>query len=744
MPPKVGLRFGRYELLDKLGAGGMGEVYRARDLDLGRDVAVKFLPQRFASDPDRLARFANEARAASSLNHPNIVTIHEIGQAEGLPCIVMECVEGQTLRRLLDGRPLPPKRILELSAQVADGLAKAHGAGIVHRDLKPENLMVTPDGFVKILDFGLAKLRGPNPVGQGTAGSDEVTGLGVSPNTTAGVIIGTANYMSPEQASGRVVDYRSDQFALGAIIYEMAANRQPFRRPSAAQTLSAIIEEDPEPLASLSPSLPAPARWVVERCLAKDPADRYTSTADLARELRNVRDHLSEVSASSVSGTGPARPGRARLWRTLGVGALALLTVLAFPMLRGSVRDVFRPPLPAEKRIAVLPFRCLGDLRESQPVCDGLVEYLVARLGQIERYQRSAWVIPISEVREGGVESIDAARRALGATLAVSGSVQREGDRTVITAALSDATQGRQLRATTVAFPTGTSPLLDRTVRAIIDMLELELGPEAREMLRAGGTDVAEASDLYAQAVGYVPYSQARTALERYEQRPNLERAIELFQQALERDPDYALAHAGLGEADWRLSRATANDAHVALASEHAARALALDATLASAWVTQGIIHAGRGSAEEAVQDFQRALERNPRQRERLPRTGRRVRAAQANRRRHRDVPEGHRAAAGVLDVAQLLRGLPVEAGAPCRSRSGVQEGAGAGAGQCADLVQPWRRVLLPGEIRGRGGRMAAIDRPVPDTRGRGKPRYPAVLRRTVCGRGAHLREGDR
>jgi hypothetical protein len=312
------MRFGRYELLSRLGAGGMGEVWRARDHDLHRDVAVKFLPDRFAADPVRLGRFAQEAKAASKLNHPNIVTIHEIGETSGLPYIVMELVDGQTLRDLLlaqEGRPVPTRRLLEIGAQAADGLAKAHAEGIVHRDLKPENVMLTADGFVKILDFGLAKLRADVAPGSGRgAGGAELwfdSGQptwpeSVSPHTAVGAVVGTAGYMSPEQARGQAVDFRSDQFALGAILYELATGRQAFRRETPAQTIAAIIEDPPEPIATLNQQLPAPLRWVIERCLAKEPAERYASTLDLARELRGLRERLAEFGGSG------SLPGRGR------------------------------------------------------------------------------------------------------------------------------------------------------------------------------------------------------------------------------------------------------------------------------------------------------------------------------------------------------------------------------------------------------------------------------------------------
>jgi serine/threonine protein kinase len=308
--PEVGMRFGRYELLGRLGAGGMGEVYRARDLELLRDVAVKFLPEPYASNPVRLARFTREARTASSLNHPNILTVHDIGQAEGLHFMVTELVEGVTLRQLLRAEfRLSTRRALDLAAQMAEGLAKAHAGGIVHRDIKPENVMVTPDGRVKILDFGIAKLH------DATTGEDRDTGVSDLPtwpgdhrpdaHLSDGSLVGTVGYVSPEQARGRPLDHRSDQFALGTTLYEMVTGRRAFGRESRTETLAAIIADEPEPIAGLIPEFPAPARWILECCLAKDPADRYASTADLAHALRNLRDHLSEVErgGSAAAGT---------------------------------------------------------------------------------------------------------------------------------------------------------------------------------------------------------------------------------------------------------------------------------------------------------------------------------------------------------------------------------------------------------------------------------------------------------
>ncbi len=317
----AGTRLGPYEVLGPLGAGGMGEVYRARDERLSRSVALKVLPGEISADKSRLERFEKEARAASSLNHPNIVTIYDIGSSESVAYIAMELVEGRTLRELLVSGPIALRRLLSLSAQVADGLAKAHSAGIVHRDLKPENLMVTRDGFVKILDFGLAKLV---PAGfESSEGSHLAT---VTRGTEPGTVLGTVGYMSPEQASGHPVDFRSDQFSLGAILYEMATSKRAFDRPTAVQTLSAVIQDEPEPVSAAAPKTPASLVWIIERCLAKDPEERYGSTKDLARDLSALRDHASGISVSAV---GQPAPRRFRPSRALFAGAISASVALA-------------------------------------------------------------------------------------------------------------------------------------------------------------------------------------------------------------------------------------------------------------------------------------------------------------------------------------------------------------------------------------------------------------------------------
>jgi Tol biopolymer transport system component len=340
MPLSSGTRLGSYEIVAPIGAGGMGEVYRARDTRLPREVAIKVLPEAVASDPDRLARFEQEARSASALNHPNIVTIHEVGKSGELSYIVMELVQGSTIRELVTAGPLPVKRLLSAATQIADALARAHAAGIVHRDLKPENLMVTRDGFVKILDFGLAKLAGPAAPDLSRV---ETLGQGTEP----GVVLGTVGYMSPEQATGRPVDFRSDQFSFGSVLYEMATGKRAFSRSTAMDTITAIIRDEPDPIESAAPQAPLPFRWVVERCLEKNPEERYSSTRDLALDLGRLRDQGTITSG----GTAPAatRPRR----RLVAAAWIPFVLLAALAGIFAGLRFRREPPAAAAGRFAI-------------------------------------------------------------------------------------------------------------------------------------------------------------------------------------------------------------------------------------------------------------------------------------------------------------------------------------------------------------------------------------------------------
>src|ERR1700730_7126966 len=347
----AGTKLGPYEIIAPLGAGGMGEVYRARDTHLGRTVAIKILPAAFSADQDRLRRFKEEAHSASAPNHPNIITILDLGQEGSTHYIAMELVEGKTLRELLVSGPLPMRKAIEIAAQVAEGLTKAHEAGMVHRDLKPENLMISHDGLVKILDFGLAKLGSP---------SGEGLDMRTTSHTPAGLVLGTVGYMSPEQASGDRLDFRSDQFSFGLVLYEMVTGKRAFQKRTAPETLVAILREEAEPLGVRNPDAPAPLCWAIERCLAKEPDKRYVSTRDLARELAAIRDRFSEKLSKEVE----SRPANLPVQRTGFVGREKEVAAARELLLRRDVRLV-----------TVTGPGGIGKTRLAVQVAGGLVEH---------------------------------------------------------------------------------------------------------------------------------------------------------------------------------------------------------------------------------------------------------------------------------------------------------------------------------------------------------------------------------
>lgn len=371
MPLVPGTHLGPYEILALLGAGGMGEVYRARDARLDRVVAIKILPAAIAADSDQLRRFEREARSASALNHPNIITIHELGHDGSTRYMVMELIEGQTLRELLRAGSLPVRKVLEIAAQAAEGLAKAHEAGIAHRDLKPENLMVSQDGFVKILDFGLAKAAPAD-------GAAAQTSALSSWETRPGMLLGTVQYMSPEQASGGALDFRSDQFSFGLVLYEMVTGKRAFVRNTAAEVLVAILREQAEPVGAQNPDAPAPLCWAIERCLAKEPEKRYAATRELARELAAIRERFAEKPAPRAE----TRPANIPTQRTGLVGREKEVTAAKEMLLRADVRLV-----------TVTGPGGIGKTRLGVEVASGLAEHFPAGIH----------FVPLSALRDAGL-----------------------------------------------------------------------------------------------------------------------------------------------------------------------------------------------------------------------------------------------------------------------------------------------------------------------------------------------------
>ena len=595
MPLEPGRQVGAYEILGPLGAGGMGEVYRARDTRLGRVVAIKFISDDSQSNRSARDRLAREAQLASSLNHPSIVTVYDVGELEGHPFIVMELVAGESLdRRLIAGR-MKPREALEITCQVADGLAAAHAAGIIHRDLKPHNIMLTADGRAKIVDFGLSKQS------RESAAADAVTVTG-GVLTADHAILGSAGYMAPEQVTGQAVDARADQFALGVVLYEMLSGRRAFKRDSSVQTMAAIVDAEPAPLNEIAPDVPLAVAALVERCLAKRPDRRYASTHDLARDLQDARDALS--SGSRTTTRFDVRPPVRKQWVTAALVVLgAIAVVVGVWQWRGD-REPPPAPTPTVRQIAVLPFANVTRDPLDQVFCDGLVETLTSSLTQLERFQKTLRVVPASEVRRERAESAKEARAAFGATLAISGSVQRGNGSVRLTLNLVDATELRQLASRTIdVIPGRDASTQDTVVSAAAALLDLQLDPEAREAMSAGGTTVPGAYERYVEGRGY---------MQRFDRPENIDRAIDLFTQAVTADSRFALAYAGLGEAYWRKYEMDRDTAWIERAVTSCGEALKIDERLAPVHVTLALIARGRGRYEEAAAVAGRAVELDP------------------------------------------------------------------------------------------------------------------------------------
>ena len=540
MPLQPRNRLGPYEIQALLGVGGMGEVYRGRDTRLGRDVALKVISPGRLDDAELRRRFELEARAASVLNHPSIVTIYDVGQTEGVEWIAMEWVDGRTLREALIEGPLPLSNALSIARQIAEGLATAHAKGIVHRDLKPENVMLAVEGRTKILDFGLARQTIVDSLEGSGAGSGVATVAGLpSDPTMQGAILGTVGYMSPEQASGHPVDFHSDQFSFGLILYEMLAGRRAFSRPTAVQTLSAIITDEPAPLASIRGDTPPGLQNLVARCLAKRPGDRFASTREIVVALEYVGTGVSAVTAAApvvsspsaeISATSAPPAARPRLSRraALTIGAVVGLTLAALAWYR----------LGAAKRpidsLAVLPFVTGGGQPDAEYLGDGLSENLIEQMSRLPSLRVMARA---TMFRFRGAADPQDVGRKLGVGAVLTGSVSRRGDDLSITAELIDTSNGARLWGTTYDRPIADLlSVQDAIAAAVSNGLRLPLSEEEKRAASLHGTDDAEAYDLALQA---------RYFFEKETEEGNLE-ARRLYLEAVKKDPRFAEAHLGI------------------------------------------------------------------------------------------------------------------------------------------------------------------------------------------------------
>lgn len=581
-----GVRLGFYEIVAPLGAGGMGEVYKARDTKLGRDVAIKVLPQAFARDPARLSRFEREARILAAINHPNIATIYELGDHQGTPFLVMEFIPGQTLADRISHQSVPVGQALDLGRQMAEALEAAHARGVVHRDLKPANVMVTPEDKIKILDFGLAKHSWLDSESEGTQAP-----TGAADKTIPGTILGTAGYMSPEQARGNAGDERSDIWAFGCILFEMLSGQKTFDGKSISDKIASVLAREPN-WSALPKDVPQGCRDLLRRCLDKD-VDRRLPKIN---EARAVIDRVSDLCRIDP----PLRRFRLGRKPALVVTAMSLLLAAVSTWI-GLTRSWHAPPaIPDRKLLVVLPFRDLSGQASGQLMGDGVVATLSARLARLADIQvvMPSAVIPASE------KDADAFRlaRGFGANLLMQGTLQRNGDRVRITFAVWNAQRRVQIAGDTLdGAASDLFGIEDQLADNVIASLRLTGTPAAH--LQPTGLDTAAAQEEYIKAIG---------ALQRYDKDSAVDEAIQTLTALAREKPSAALVQAALGRAYLNKFRLTRDSKWIEYASAACTRARQLSSEFPEVDVTLGELRMASGQAKDAIADFQRALFTQP------------------------------------------------------------------------------------------------------------------------------------
>jgi serine/threonine protein kinase/tetratricopeptide (TPR) repeat protein len=582
----VGKTISHYKILEKLGGGGMGIVYKAQDLKLDRFVALKFLPPYLSTSDEEKQRFIHEAKAASSLQHNNICAIHEIDETpDNQLFIVMDYYEGETLKKKIETKALKIDEAIEIAIQVAEGLQKAHQKGIIHRDIKPANIFITEEGIVKILDFGLAKLAGQSKL------------------TKASSTLGTVYYMSPEQTKGEDVDQRSDIWSLGVIFYEMLSGTLPFKGDYDQAIIYSILNEEPESLTTVGTAIPIELERIINKALAKNPDERYQDVNNVWMELCDIKNEIKNGERLKAKEKKQHRkifkmPMYVRIFLFVIVVLLIVLGWESFRQRLGFLN------VPEEKHLAIIPFNNIVGDSLSQIFIDGLMETLTSKLTELQRFRGSLWIVPNSELRKQNVNSPSDALRFFGVTLAITGSVQCVKEMITLTLNLVDVKSLRQMESFVIEDRLKNMPAVkDKVIDKLAKMLEMELEPLERQVLSAGESGNSDAYNLYLQGQGY---------LLRYEKLSNVNTAISLFQQALIKDSQYALAYAGLAKAYLRKYQIIRDVPLIKDAVNYCNKALRIENQLALVHLTLGMIYEETGRSSEAIEEFRNALEINP------------------------------------------------------------------------------------------------------------------------------------
>ena len=596
-----------YRIQGKLGEGGMGVVYKAEDIRLGRLVALKFLPESTSVEPRALERFNREARTASALDHPNISTIYEIDEDQGRPFIAMQLLEGQTLRERIGDQPVPLTTLLDWGLQITDALQAAHAKSIMHRDIKPANIFITERGQVKILDFGLAKLTAPD-----LSSTNDPTMSMSGPLTHTGAAIGTLAYMSPEQARGEPLDVRTDLFSFGVLLYEMATGKQAFSGPTWAVTVHAILGQAPLSLNESMPGLPHRLQEIIDKALIKNRDLRYQTAAEIHADLQKLKRDFEtgkKMKSAGVAATwSPHRKRRLALAAALVllIAAAGLWGPRALRRFAASGAGAAMQPallVPERKSIAVLPIAAIAGDPKLTAFGKGLLEDVAAKLSQLSA-NHDLEVVPARTLEDKNVATLADARKELGVNLGLTLVLEQANELVRVAYSLTDAKSGKNLAGASITAPVSDLfTIEDQVANGVASALQISLRSEEKQALGAHSTNQPEAYQYFVQGRGY---------LQEPSKPENLTSAEILFKQALKIDPNYGQAEAALGETYWFKYEFGKQKQWVAPAQQACTRAVELANSGAEGHTCLGLLFDGTGQYEKAADQFQKAIQLEP------------------------------------------------------------------------------------------------------------------------------------